>query len=130
MSEIEQSPPQDLAAAYALGALDAAEARAFEVVLATSAEAQRELAEYREVSALLALGAGAQAPAPELRRRVLEGIARQKVVPLAGPARRPGAWLAWAGLAASLLVIAGLGWNVEDLRRQLAQREASIDSLR
>ena len=49
------SPP-DLAAAYALGALSPDEARRFEAFLATSPEAQREVAEYREVAALLALG--------------------------------------------------------------------------
>ena len=36
--------PQDLAAAYALGALPADEARRFEAFLATSPEAQREVA--------------------------------------------------------------------------------------
>ena len=50
--------PLDLAAAYALGALSPDEAQRFEAFLATSAEAQREVAEYREVAALLALGGG------------------------------------------------------------------------
>ena len=63
--------PQDLAAAYALGALAADEARRFEAFLATSPEAQRELAEYREVAALLALAGADAAPSSNLRDRVV-----------------------------------------------------------
>ena len=48
MSHPEQETLQDLAAAYALGALSAEEARRFEAYLAGSPEAQREVAEYRE----------------------------------------------------------------------------------
>ena len=54
--------PLDLAAAYALGALSPDEAQRFEAFLATSPEAQREVAEYREVAALLALGGEDAAP--------------------------------------------------------------------
>ena len=54
MTGPDHDAPQDLAAAYALGALPADEARRFEAVLAASPEAQREVAEYREVAALLA----------------------------------------------------------------------------
>ncbi|HJR51059.1 MAG TPA: hypothetical protein VJ794_08140, partial [Gemmatimonadales bacterium] len=64
MSHPEQESPQDLAAAYALGALSAEEARRFEAYLAGSPEAQREVAEYREVAALLALAGPEPAPSP------------------------------------------------------------------
>ena len=57
----------DLAAAYALGALSADEAQRFEAFLATSPEAQREVAELRDVAALLALGQSEAAPSADLR---------------------------------------------------------------
>ncbi len=51
-----QDPIQDLAAAYALGALSPDEVSRFEAFLATSPATQQEVAELREVAALLALG--------------------------------------------------------------------------
>jgi anti-sigma-K factor RskA len=120
-----EQDPSELAAAYALGALEPEEARAFEAYLATSPEAQREVAQYREVSALLALGAPLSAPSADLRARVLERATREKVVPMRG--RTP--WAAWAALAASLVAVAGLGLSQRALREQLAARNATITSL-
>jgi anti-sigma-K factor RskA len=146
MSHPEQESPQDLAAAYALGALSPDEARRFEAYLAGSPEAQREVAEYREVAALLALGGPASMPAPDLRERVLARGRSPSAKP-AAPARRPsGPWLA---LAASLVAVVGLGFGyaqlrtVHDLRQELAQlgqrlaqtsdqlraREATLDAI-
>ena len=119
---------KDLAAAYALGALDPAEARAFEAFLASSAEARREVAEYREVSALLAAAAGegmVGPPSPDLKRRILARVAAEKVVPLKAP--QPN-WLRWAAAAAAVLAI-GLGWQTTRLRRQVAERDAAIAEL-
>ncbi|MBP6669869.1 MAG: hypothetical protein KA180_10525, partial [Gemmatimonadales bacterium] len=96
---------RDLAAAYALGALDPAEARAFEAFMATSPETAREVAEYREVNALLALGTGGGAtPAPELRARVVARATAARAAALAPRAPR----LAWLALAASLVALAGV----------------------
>lgn len=115
----------ELAAAYALGALDPQEARAFEAFLATSPAAQREVAAFREVSALLALGAPAAGPAPDLRDRVLQRATRDKVVSM-----RPRApWVAWVALAASLVAVAGLALKQRGLSRRLAERDAAIASL-
>jgi anti-sigma-K factor RskA len=124
MSHPEQESPQDLAAAYALGALSAEENRRFEAYLAGSPEAQREVAEYRQVATLLALGGAEVAPSPDLRDRVL---ARGPVSTSRRPAarRRPAA--PWLALAAGLLAVVGLGVasaqlrTVRDLRRELAQ---------
>ncbi|MGH7702100.1 MAG: anti-sigma factor [Gemmatimonadales bacterium] len=132
MNPIDQSPLRDHAAAYALGALDAEEARAFEALLAGSPELRREVDEYRETNALLALGTSApQAPNPALRAQVLERIAREKVVPLrrapTGPRRQ--SLLVWAALAASLVAVVGLGVSVRELRRQLGERDAALASL-
>lgn len=132
MNEREQASMQDLAAAYALGALSPEETRAFEAYLAGSPEARREVAEFREVSALLAEGAPAAAPDPGLRNRVLERIARDKVVPL-GTRRTPGARIpfpVWIALAASTVLVVGMGTMLATSRRELAARQAAIDSVR
>jgi anti-sigma-K factor RskA len=132
MNEREQTSMQDLAAAYALGALSPEETRAFEAYLAGSPEAQREVAEFREVSALLAEGAPGAAPDPGLRARVLQRIGRDKAVPLADR-RAPtfGAPLpVWVALAASVVLAIGLGTMLVKTRRELATRQAAIDSVR
>lgn len=122
---------KDLAAAYALGALDPAEARSFEAFLATSPEAQREVAEFREVATLLATttteGAG-PGPSSDLRDRVLARVAKEKVVALRPAAARPN-WIPWAAAAAVLLAV-GFGLQSIALRRQVTQRDAAIAELR
>jgi anti-sigma-K factor RskA len=118
--------PLDLAAAYALGALSADEAQRFEAFLATSAEAQREVAEYREVAALLALGGEEAAPGEALRERVLARIGEGKTgaLPATSPARGRGA--TWLALAASLLLAVGLGAGLVSARGRLAAVEAEL----
>jgi len=128
--DTERQDMKDLAAAYALGALDRAEVREFEAFLATSPETQREVAEYREVSALLASASAAQAgvtPSADLKSRILTRVAGEKVVPL----KAPGAsarWLPWAAAAAAVLAV-GLGIQTAQLRRQVAERDAAITGL-
>ena len=134
MSGAEFGTPQDLAAAYALGALDDAETKAFEALLARDAELAREVAEYREVAALLALGQpAAAAPTGALRARVLASApARQAAV---SPLRSSGSgWMPWA-LAASLLLAAWmgagrarLGQRLAQAYSQLAQRDTLLES--
>ena len=113
MSHPEQDTQLDLAAAYALGALSSEEARRFEAFLAGSPEAQREVAEYRDVAALLALGGPEAAPSADLRERVLSRIrgpsARSSTAP-----RRPSA--PWGALAAGLVAAVGLGFGYVQLR--------------
>jgi anti-sigma-K factor RskA len=119
---------QELAAAYALGALDAAETRAFEAFLAANPAAAREVADYREVSALLALGtadAGSGTPSQAVRDRVLARARAMKQVGL--PSRRP--WMLWGALAASLIAAAGLALNQRALRRELTARDSAIAML-
>lgn len=117
--------PLDLAAAYALGALSPDEAQRFEAFLATSAEAQREVAEYREVAALLALGGEEAAPGEALRERVLTRIGEGKRQALqAGASGRRGA--PWLALAASLLLAVGLGAGLASARGRLAAIETEL----
>jgi anti-sigma-K factor RskA len=128
-----QDSPQDLAAAYALGALSADEARRFEAFLATSPEAQREVQEYREVAALLALGgpeSAAQSSLPGgLRDRVLARVADQKARTLPAAPRsavsRPSSAV-WVALAASLLLAVGLGAGLASARGKLAAVETEL----
>lgn len=128
-----QESPQDLAAAYALGALSSDEARRFEAFLATSPETRREVEEYREAAALLALGgpgpAGASAPTTGLRDRVLARVAEQKSRPIGGASRAPAARpssAVWVALAASLLLAVGLGAGLMSARGRLAAIEAEL----
>jgi anti-sigma-K factor RskA len=128
MTGPDRDAPQDLAAAYALGALPPDEARRFEALLATSPEAQREVAEYREVAALLAL-AGTEAPGAALRERVMARVGEQKTGPLpaadATRRRRPTPAL-WLALAASLLAAVGLGAALISARGRLAAVETEL----
>lgn len=142
MSHPEPESPRDLAAAYALGALAPEEARRFEAFLAGSPETQREVAEYQNVAALLALGGGEAAPSGDLRGRVLARVAETKGVPLR-PARARGRAGLWVALAASLIAVVGLGLNLQsaqddlrDLRElladtqgRLAAREATLNAI-
>ena len=142
MSHPEPESPRDLAAAYALGALAPEEARRFEAFLAGSPETQREVAEYRDVAALLALDGGEAAPSDDLRRRVLARVGETKGVPLR-PARARGRAALWVALAASLTAVLGLGLNLRsaqgelrDLRElladtqgRLAAREATLNAI-
>jgi len=141
---------RDLAAAYALGALGPEEARAFEDAMASTPSLAAEVAEYRELNALLALrDAGAPPPPAPLRARVLdrvgEGMPRKpEVTPL--PARRPrsGREVVLAiALAASVVLAVGLSLDVGNLRdavsglrdrleeteAQLARRESTLNAL-
>ncbi len=152
MSHPEHETPQDLAAAFALGALSPEETKEFEAFLKGSPEAQREVAEYREIGALLALTGSDAAPSPGLRDRVVSRM-HGHIFPAAAPARasgpvaRPGP--AWGAMAAGLLAAVGLGFGyvqmreVTDLRKEirrvleqyntmsgiLAERDATIKQL-
>lgn len=121
--------PQDLAAAYALGALPADEARRFEAFLATSPEAQREVADYREVAALLALAGPEATPSSTLRDRVLASATADKSRKLPdaprqtfpAPSRVP-----WLAVAASLLLAVGIGASLVSTRGRLATAEGAL----
>ena len=129
MSHPDQDSPQDLAAAYALGALEPDEARRFEALLAESPEAQREVAEFREVAALLALGQGETVPGPDLRDRVLARVDSEKTraFPAGGsPSRRRIPLAMWGALAACLALAVGLGNEVFSQRQDLADLRGEV----
>jgi anti-sigma factor RsiW len=98
----------ELTAAYALDALGADEAAAYEAHLAQCARCRDELAELAEPIAALAWGGGPATPTAALRDRILEAAAaeRANVVPL----RRPWLLRATAAVAAVAACAAvGLG---------------------
>lgn len=119
---------RDLAAAYALGALDPQEAAAFAREVASSPELAREVAEYREVAALLALSAPGAPLDPTLKQRLFA------LVPHGAPVlarRRP--WLeglAWAAAAAGLLVGGTLTFKARAAGRELGRLRAELAQAR
>jgi anti-sigma-K factor RskA len=119
---------RDLAAAYALGALDPEERKAFEAWLATSEDARREVAEYREIGALMALAEPAPEPGPSLKDRIGRRIAGERVVPIARP-EAAGRWATWLAAAAVLAAVL-LGVSRAGLVRALAERQTAITALR
>ena len=119
--------PRELAAAYSLGALDPEETRAFEAALAGSPELQREVAEYREVGALLAHGApapGAGLPAALRARVMAQAASKQARVRPRAPR------LLWLALAASLLALGASSVLWFRTREGLAERDRAIAALR
>lgn len=98
MSDRERTPHSrecgDDVAAYALGALDAAETDAFRRHLDTCAVCRDELASFEEVVNALPMTAPAHRASPELRRRVLRAIDLEPARAGAPrPAARPRPWL-------------------------------------
>jgi anti-sigma-K factor RskA len=65
---------KEMAAVQALGALDPAEAREFEIHLSECAECRAELESWREVTAEFAYVAPTVEPSPSLRSRILESV--------------------------------------------------------
>jgi len=102
----------DLTPAYALDALDAVEARAYEAHLAGCDTCQRELAELSATTVSLAYAAPPVSPPPALRGRILEAARgeRPNVVPLR-PRWRPQLMPALAAAAAAA-AIGLLAWNL------------------
>lgn len=139
MSDGMTDSMRDLAPGYALGALTPEETRSFEAALATSPELQREVAELRELNALLAQR-DRQAPPPGLKQRLRERIGAEKraAFPAAGarPRSRVPQLLLGLGLAASLLLAIGLYLRLRSVQQtlsgseqRLAEREATLNAL-
>jgi anti-sigma-K factor RskA len=94
------------AAAYALGALDSAEAEAFRAHLADCAACQKELAEFEQITGALPESAAQYRVPKDLRRRVLTEV---RATPKAQQSRTARSWrpaLAWGGAFAAAAVIA------------------------
>lgn len=81
----------ETAAAYALGALDADEAAAFESVLATSPDLQREVESLREVSGMLGAATAPVAPSAGLKQSLMAQIAATPQLPREAEGAEPAA---------------------------------------
>jgi anti-sigma-K factor RskA len=118
----------ELVAAYALEALDAAEVPAFERHLADCAACQATLADLRRVAAGLGMAAPPLDPPASLRVRTLARATSQPqsqpvrpapaVTPAVPPARSDPSW-SWLATAAALVLAAGLGVYALRLRQDL-----------
>ncbi len=126
---------EDLAAAYALGALTDEERWEFEAHLAEHPELLAEVEELGEAARLLALAPQEHEPSPELRRNLLERVGGVPDATFADrPRRRVGleALLGPGGLAAAAAVVAvvvGLFvWNLS-LQERNEALQADVQGL-
>jgi anti-sigma-K factor RskA len=109
----------ELAAPYALGALDPEERARFQAHLAECATCRAEVQGFREVAGLLVYAAPAAAPPGGLRDRILR--AARQVRPIGA---RRGPVLPWLAAAASIVfaLLAGNAYRQERAAREQASR--------
>src|ERR1700686_504725 len=129
---------QEQASAYALGALDADETKAFEMALRVDPELRALVHELRSVTEALAGTAPALEPPAAVKARLLLEIEDRrpsgpKTVqdrPVSGPAGRPASlWIPWAVAAAMAVLSLALLWQSTSLRSQLAAQAGRINEL-
>ncbi|MGH7585794.1 MAG: hypothetical protein ACREMH_06070, partial [Gemmatimonadales bacterium] len=119
---------RELAAAWALGSLSPEEAREFEALMARSPEVRSEADAYREVAAVLPLGAAIPAPDPGLKAQVLaRATGRVKRVQQSG--RRKGDRYLRLALAASLLLALALVAQAVRVERERARLAREITAV-
>jgi anti-sigma-K factor RskA len=116
---VAQSEIHDLAAAYALDALDPEDRWTYERHLDTCERCRDEVARLREGAAELAYAAPGREPRPELRDRILAAAREERPAPVV-PMRRGGLFpaTALAAVAAASAAI-GLGLWANSLRDQV-----------
>jgi len=137
---------QGRAAAYALGALDENETKAFEGALRVDPELRDLVRELRSVTEALAGTAPALEPPAAVKARLLLEIDERRppaakraqdlpigpppVAPTAARAAAPAhAWIPWAVAAAMALVSLAFYWQSAGLRSQLAAQAGHINEL-
>jgi anti-sigma-K factor RskA len=126
MSTTSPDSLRELAAGYALGTLTDDEAAQFEVAMAQSPALQRDVAEFREVNALLAAREQAT-PDPALRDRLLSRVRDSKTATLP-VARRRGSPILSLALAAAVLIAVAFGLRVRTLSDTVAHQDSVITS--
>jgi anti-sigma-K factor RskA len=102
-------PLQDSACAYALGILDASEARIFEKQLALDPALAAFVREIQEAARLLPLGLPLQQPPAALKARILATLEKRKAVPSTSPAPVAFRRRLW-GIAAALAAMGSIGF--------------------
>jgi anti-sigma-K factor RskA len=129
---------QERAAAYAIGALDENETKAFEVALRIDPELRALVRELRSVTEALAGTAPALEPPAAVKARLLleiderrpSGVKRGQDLPIGAPpvaAGRP--WIPWAVAAAMAVVSLAFYWQSASLRSQLSAQAGHINEL-
>jgi anti-sigma-K factor RskA len=123
-----------LAPAYALGALEGDDRRAFEAHLAECAICAAEVRSLAAVTTGLAQTVPQLSPRPELRNRVLTTVGANVIGPtphrtaVATASRKPVSTLAsWLPFAAILALAAGLAVYGRDQRARMRDLEARVD---
>lgn len=136
MSIPTNESPDDLLAAYALGALDADEVLRVEAHLAGSTESRAELQAFRDVVAQLPYAAQPVEPPATVRRQLFARIAAEQTPPARPldppPARRSaprGRWMLPAAVALLLLLTFGLGGMVLSLQGNVSRLARNNDEL-
>lgn len=132
---MSHEPYQELAAAYALGALEGEERSRFEAHLREGCpECETALTEYRESLVSLVAELPPVPPPPRIKAALLD-----RVEAAARPGRaveRPGlGWPLWrwtlaGALATAAVAVVYLGWRVTVLDRDLARRADELAALR
>ena len=122
----------ELAAPYALDALESEEARAFESHLARCARCREDVASFQEATAALAYGIDAPAPPPLLRHRIVQQARAERadIVPIWRKLALP-VTATVAAVAATVALALGL-WAAslsDSLERERAARQAQNDAL-
>lgn len=129
---------QERAAAYALGALDENETKAFEGALRVDPELRALVRELRSVAEALAGTAPALEPPAAVKARLLLAIDDlrpaavkrvQDLPPGALPSAPARAWIPWAVAAAMALLSLAFYWQGASLRSQLAAQAGHINEL-
>ena len=124
---------EEMVAAYAVGALDADDRRAFEAHLASCKQCAAELAALRQVTTGLAMSVDPVAPPADLKARTIARATgrpqahRETTAPPAPPPvsivhvhdKARGSW-AWLAAAAAILVAVAAGVYAWSLRNELA----------
>jgi anti-sigma-K factor RskA len=117
---------QAMAAAYVLGALDAAERQAFEAHVRTCVACAEELRSLQPIAAALPRAVTQHTPPPELRARVLKAATGAAPGAATADAPRRAQGIAWLPLAASVAVAAGLGAYALQLQGRIANLETRL----
>ena len=137
---------QEQAAAYALGALDAADRQAFELALRVDPELRALVHELSSVTEALAGMAPALEPSAAVKERLLLEIDQRRPAgaasahdrPVQAEAGTPGPvpigrpttpWIPWAVAATLALVAVGAMWQSAGLRSQLTVQANRINEL-
>ncbi len=133
---MSHEPYLELAAAYALGALEGEERSRFEAHLREGCpECETAMREYEESLAGLAAELPSVAPPPRVKAALMERLEAEARA--ARPAERPTPWwwsmwpLTFAGATVvAAAVVVYLGWRINALDRELAQRSQEMAALR